>query len=273
MELGGQAVIEGVMMRNKERFAVAVRLKNGKIKIKREKSAQFPKIFNFFFVRGIVGLGYTLYDGLKALSWSSNQQLEEEEKISKKELILTLLASLGLALFLFVGLPFFLAWLLHAEGFLFNFLDGIFRLLVFLIYLLLISKMKDVKVLFQYHGAEHKTIAAYEAGERLIPKNMKKYSRFHPRCGTSFLFIVLLLSIILFTLISGAWWVKLLARIVLLPVIAGISYEFIKFSNKHRQNHVCKVLIAPGLWLQKLTTREPTEKQLEVAIKALLAVK
>ena len=132
--------------------------------------------------------------------------------------------------------------------------------------------MKDVRVLFHYHGAEHKTIACYEAGKKLTLKNVKKFSRFHPRCGTSFLFIVLIISIILFTLISGPWWIKLLGRIVLLPVIAGIGYEMIKLSGRYRKNPVVKVITAPGLWLQRITTHEPNDKQLKVGIESLKAV-
>jgi len=132
--------------------------------------------------------------------------------------------------------------------------------------------MKDMRALFQYHGAEHKSIYCYEAGKKLTVENVKKYSRFHPRCGTSFLFMVLLLSIVIFSFVGGAWYVKLLARIALLPVIGGIGYELIKLSNAYSQNKIVKGIIAPGLWLQRITTREPTDKQLEVGIRALKAV-
>jgi uncharacterized protein YqhQ len=138
--------------------------------------------------------------------------------------------------------------------------------------LIAISFMKDVKTLFQYHGAEHKSIACYEAKEELTVENVRKYSRFHPRCGTSFLFVVLILSIIVFTLISGPLWVKFIGRILLLPVIAGISYELIKLSGKYRKSSIVKFFIAPGLWLQKITTKEPSDKQLEVGIKSLKSV-
>jgi len=272
MDIGGQAVIEGVMMRNKEKFAVAVRLQNGEIKIKKEKSTKYPKLFQKFFIRGIVGMVYMLYDGFKALTWSSNQQLEEEEKITKKEIVLTIIASLFFAIVLFVGVPFLSAWLIHSEGIWFNVLDGLFRIIVFLAYLIIISIMKDVKILFKYHGAEHKTIACYEAKEELNVENAKKHSRFHPRCGTSFIFVVMIVSIILFSFIQGPWWVKLSGRILLLPIISGISYELIKFSNKHSKNPIFKIFIAPGLWLQRITTKNPDEKQLEVGIAALKAV-
>jgi uncharacterized protein YqhQ len=272
MEVGGQAVIEGVMMRNKEKFAVAVRTKEGKIKVKKEKSSKFSKAFNIFFVRGVVGLGYTLYDGVKALIWSSNQQLETEEKLTKKEIIGTIFFSMLFAVLIFVVLPFFTANWIHSEGWLFDVLDGAIRVGLFIGYLVAISFMKDVKTLFAYHGAEHKSIACYEAKKTLTVENAKKYSRFHPRCGTSFLFIVLILSIITFTLIQGPLWVKFLGRILLLPVIAGIGYEIIKLSGRYNKNPVVKVLIAPGLWLQKITTKEPSDKQLEIGLESLKAV-
>lgn len=272
MQIGGQAVIEGVMMRNQQKYAVAVRLNNGKIKVKKETSSTPKKLFTKFFIRGIVGLGYALYDGIRALVWSSNQSLGTEEKLSTAEIITTIAISIFFAILLFIALPFFVAGLIHSEGIWFNALDGLFRITLFLLYLVAISWMKDIRRLFQYHGAEHKVIACYEAKEELTVKNAKKYSRFHPRCGTSFLFIVLILSIILFSFIQGAWYVKFLGRIALLPIIAGIGYEITKLSSKHKENLLVRMLIAPGLWLQKLTTKEPSEKQLEVGIKALQGV-
>jgi len=272
MDVGGQAVIEGVMMRNKEKFAVAIRTKEGKIKIKTEKSSNFPKFFKFPFIRGVVGLGYTLYDGVKALIWSSNQQLEVEEKLTKKEVIGTITISFLFAIAFFVVLPFFAANFIHSEGIWFDIIDGAIRVGLFLGYLAIISLTKDVKILFQYHGAEHKTIACYEAKKSLTVKNARNYSRFHPRCGTSFLFIVLILSIVLFALIRGPLWTKFVGRILLLPVIAGIGYELIKLSGKYGKNPIVKVLIAPGLWLQRITTKEPSDKQLEVGLESLKAV-
>ncbi len=270
--MGGQAVIEGVMMRNKRKFAVSVRLPDGKIKTRREKSSKFPKLFNVFFFRGVIGLGYTLIDGIKALIWSSNQQLGSHEQITKKEMVFTIGMAFLFALAFFVGLPFLSAHLIHSEGVWFNVLDGLFRVVLFVGYLAIIARFKDVKTLFRYHGAEHKTIFCYEAGEKLTLQNVRKFSRFHPRCGTSFLFLVVLLSIVMFSFLTGAWWIKLLGRILLLPVLAGVGYEMIKLSGKYRQNPVIKAAIAPGLWLQRITTKEPSEKQLEVGIKALKAV-
>ncbi len=272
MDVGGQAVIEGVMMRNKEKYAVAVRFPDGKIKVRKEQSSISPKLFNVFFLRGVVGLGYALYDGIRALIWSSNQNLSKEEQLSKKEIIGTIAFSFLVAVLAFVVLPFFSAHWIHSEGFLFNLLDGLFRVILFLGYLIAISFMKEVQTLFQYHGAEHKSIYCYENKEKLTVENVKKYSRFHPRCGTSFLFMVLLLSIFIFTLITGPLWMKLVGRILLLPAIAGVSYELIKLSGRYRFNPLVKILIAPGLWLQRITTKEPNDQQMEVAIASLKTV-
>lgn len=272
MEVGGQAVIEGVMMRNKEKYAVAVRLPNGKVKVMKEHSSTFPKWFNVFFLRGVIGLGYTLYDGIRALLWSSNQNLGKEDKLSKKEIIGTMAFSFISALLLFVALPFFTARFFHAEGVWFNVLDGFFRTAIFLGYLAAISFMKDVRTLFQYHGAEHKTIYCYENKKELTVANVRKFSRFHPRCGTSFLFVILILSIVVFSFLSGPLWIKLLGRIALLPVIAGLGYEALKLSSKYVDNLLVKTVIAPGLWLQRITTKEPTDRQIEVGIASLKAV-
>lgn len=272
MDVGGQAVIEGVMMRNKERFAIAVRLANGKIKVKKEKNTPLPRWSQVPIIRGVVGLGYLMYDGIRALIWSSNQVSEEKEKLSPTQIVLTILFSLTISVVVFIVIPFIGARMLGGTGVLFDVLDGVFRVALFLGYLIGISFMDDVKRLFAYHGAEHKSIACYEAGEKLTVANVKKYSRFHPRCGTTFLFFMVLLSILVFTLINGAWWVELFGRILLLPVISGVGYELIRLSGKCSTNPVVRVLIAPGLWLQRLTTREPNDKQIAVGIKSLEAV-
>jgi uncharacterized protein YqhQ len=272
MDVGGQAVIEGVMMRNKEKFAVAVRLPNGKIKVKEDKSTIFPKFLNIPFLRGFIGLGYMMYDGIRALVWSSNQHLGEEEKLTKKEVVFTVTLSLLASVIFFVVIPFFSARWIQADGVIFDVLDGVFRVLLLLVYLVGISFMSDVKKLFQYHGAEHKAIYCYESGKKLTVENVIKFSRFHPRCGTTFLFLLVFLSIIVFTFIQGPLWIKLGGRILLLPFISGIGYEIIKIAGKFRENWFMKMVIAPGLWLQRITTREPTKKQVEVGIKALKAV-
>ncbi len=272
MDVGGQAVIEGVMMRNKEKYAVAVRLPTGKIKVMKENNSKYPSSFNLPFLRGIVGLAYTLYDGIRALIWSSNQNLGVEEKLSKKEIVTTLLTSFLLTILIFVAIPFFSARFIAGTGIWFDVLDGVFRVALFLIYLGLISYVDDIRRLFQYHGAEHKAIYCYESGKPLTVENVKKFARFHPRCGTSFIFVVLLLSILVFSFIDGPLWVKFLGRIALLPVLAGIGYEIIKLSAKYTKNPLVRFFTAPGLWMQRITTKEPTEKQLEVSIAALKAV-
>jgi len=271
MNIGGQAVIEGVMMRNKEHYAVAIRNRQGIIETITEKSS-YSKLFDIIFIRGVINLFLALYDGIRALIWSSNKNLGEDEKMSSMEITGTILISLIFTIIFFIVIPFISANYIHPEGLIFNLLDGIIRIFLFIIYLLVIAQMREVKTLFQYHGAEHKTIACYEARQSLTIDNARKYSRFHPRCGTSFIFIVLLISIILFTFLIGPWYIKIIGRIFLLPVIAGISYELIRLSAKFQNNNLIKVFIAPGLWLQRLTTNEPTDQQLEVGIASLKAV-
>ncbi|MBI2146425.1 DUF1385 domain-containing protein [Candidatus Woesearchaeota archaeon] len=272
MTIGGQAVIEGVMMRSKTRTAVAVRLPTGKIKLQRHPNSRVPKIFQLVFLRGIAGLWYMLHDGMKALVWSSNQQLEEKEQLTMKELVLTIAGSLLMAVLLFVVVPFFSVHWLGVEGLWFSILDGLLRVVLFLGYLLIIAQMKDVKTLFEYHGAEHKTIYCYEAGKQVTLQNVRSFPRQHRRCGTSFLFLVLLISIFVFSFITGPWWVRLGGRILLLPVVAGLGYEVIKLADKYQKNIILRTLVAPGLWLQDITTKEPSNRQMEVAMKALEGV-
>ncbi len=272
MHIGGQAVIEGVMMRNKERYAVAVRLPNGKIRTKRETNTKLPAIATLPFIRGIIGLIYMLRDGMKALMWSSNQQLDDREQITKKEMMLTLIGSFIIALVLFVGIPFFIAGLIQEDGFWFNVLDGMIRVIIFLAYFAIIARMNDMKTIFQYHGAEHKAIFCYEAKEDVTIENVQKFPRQHHRCGTSFLFLVLIISIFVFSFITGPWYVRLGGRILLIPVVAGIGYELIKLGDKFNKNPLMKILLTPGIWLQEITTKEPSEKQIEVAMSALAGV-
>lgn len=259
-------------MRNKERFAVAVREPSGKIKIWKEKSRTYPSCFSWPLIRGAVGLGFAMYDGIRALTWSSNQQMGESEKLSPKEMVMTIAGSLLFAILIFVAVPFFFAHILAGDSFWFNVLDGVLRVGLFIGYLLVISRVDEVKRLFQYHGAEHKTIYCYEAKEKLTVENVQKFSRFHPRCGTSFLFFVLVLSIIIFSFISGPLWMKFVGRLVLMPVIASLGYEIIKLSAKFSKNAVVKVCVSPGLWMQRITTQEPDSRQIEVAIASLQAV-
>lgn len=277
LNVGGQAVIEGVMMKSSNYLSIAVRKKNKKIKKKVEKYrflSETNKILGIPFIRGIVYLIEMLVVGIKALNYSANEAGEQDEQLSSLEMAFTILLSLILVILLFIVAPFYLSkWITKDAGLLFNIIDGIIRIAIFVLYVLLISKISDIKRVFQYHGAEHKSIHTYEAGHKLTVKNVKKESTAHTRCGTSFIIIVLVISIFVFSLIlSDSWYIKLLFRILLLPVIAGLSYEFLKFSSKYSQSIFMKPLIAPGLWIQKLTTREPDASQIETALAALKAV-
>lgn len=290
INVGGQAVIEGVMMRAPRSVAIAVRRPSGEIVVKKEfkvpLSERFP-IVKLPIIRGAVALVQSLVIGIGALNFSANEAMTEEEK--EKEGItgsgeLSSLALAGTMAFAFAfGIGLFFVMPLYATKLLtqfaiisdnnvvFNLVDGVIRVIVFLIYIWGISRMNDIRRVFQYHGAEHKSIFAYEAGESLSIENVKKYSRLHPRCGTSFLLIVMLVSIAVFSLIPKLWpfYLKAFSRVILLPLIAGISYEFLKWSAKNEANPLVKLVIAPGLALQRLTTGEPDDDQLEVAIRSL----
>jgi uncharacterized protein YqhQ len=272
--IGGQAVIEGVMMKSKTKYAVSVRLNNGKIKTIKKRLKRKSKIYTAPFFRGFFMLWDTLILGIKALNWSANQQLEKNEKLTWKELVFTIGLSFLFVILFFIIIPFYLTgFIVASKGILFNIIDGILRIGIFLVYLLLISLIKDVKLLFKYHGAEHKAVNCHEAGKELTVKNTKKFTTVNPRCGTSFMVIVLIISIFIFSLIiSKQWFIRLGARIVLIPIIAAISYEILKLSSKFKNNRFIKALNAPGLLIQKITTKEPTNKQIEVAITSLKAV-
>jgi uncharacterized protein YqhQ len=270
-KIGGQAVIEGVMMKTPKRMAVAVRSK-GKIKKKRFRLRKRGVLAKVPFVRGVAELYDILVLGIKALLWSADVAAGDEgEKLSAWEIALTFIFAFSAVIVIFIAIPLFLTKLLVRDSsFAFALIDGVFRLAVFLVYLWAIGLMKDIRRLFQYHGAEHKAVYCIEHGASLTPKNAKKFSPLHPRCGTSFLMIVIAISIIIFAFIADTrWWVKLLWRIALIPVVAGFSYEILKISAKYRNNIIMKAIVNPGLWVQRLTTREPTEKQIEVAIAAL----
>ena len=270
--VGGQAVIEGVMMKTEKNMAVSVRLQNNKIKTKKEHLKRRKKWFTWPFIRGVINLFDVLVLGIKTLSWSANQQLEEKEKLTRFQLGLTILLSLGFGVLIFIVIPFFVTSLFPVRDFWFNLVDGLLRVFVLIAYLLLISLMKDVQLLFKYHGAEHKVVNCYEAGKKLTVDNVKKFSTLHPRCGTSFLVIVLAVSVLVFSLIIGPWYLKILGRVILLPVIAAISYEILKLGGKFRKNRLMKIINTPGMWIQKISTKEPTNKQIEVAVTAFNAV-
>jgi uncharacterized protein YqhQ len=281
INIGGQAVIEGVMMRAPRSMAIAVRRPDGEIVVKRDivipLSERFPMV-KFPLVRGAVALFSSLVIGLKALSFSANEaaaDVDKKEEISPLAMGGTMVVALMFGILLFFILPLYLTRLLVPvigdSNIVFNLVDGLIRVVVFLLYVFSISKMKDIQRVFQYHGAEHKSIFAFEAGEALTIENVRKFSRLHPRCGTSFLLIVMLVSILVFSLIPKTWpfYLKASSRVVLLPLIAGISYEFLKWSAKHEHSSFVRFLITPGLALQRLTTREPDDGQLEVAIRSM----
>ena len=281
ISVGGQAVLEGVMMRAPRSMAIAVRRPSGEISVKREEvpplSERYP-IVKLPILRGAVALFTSLVMGIGALNFSANEALaegEEKEELSSWALGGTMVVALGFGVLLFFVLPLYLTKLLVPvigdSNLVFNLVDGVIRVAVFLLYIVSISRMSDIQRVFQYHGAEHKTIFAFEAGEELTVENVGRYSRLHPRCGTSFLLIVMLVSIVIFSLIPKLWpfWMKAGARVVLLPVIAGVSYEFLKWSAKNDRHPLVRLVIAPGLALQRLTTREPDASQIEVAIRSM----
>src|SRR3989344_107205 len=267
MELGGQALIEGVLIKSKEKIAISVR-KKGKIETKVDPTPNLSKKFSKIpFIRGIIVLIETLYLGIKYLNYSAEQQLENDEKISKLETIFSISISLIIAIGLFIIIPLLLSKFLTKDRVLFSVIDGIIRIIIFLLFLIIISLSKDIKRTFEYHGAEHKSIACYEANEELTVKNVKKYSTLHPRCGTSFIIYLLFISIIVFSIVlSEHFYIRLLQRIILIPIIASISYEILKLAAKKKDFFINKIIITPGLLIQKITTKEPDEKQIEVAI-------
>ncbi len=271
--IGGQALIEGVLMRNKDLIGIAVRKSNEKIKTKKERSSLFNKYRKIPFLRGIFVLIETLYVGTKALIYSANEASDEGEEISKKEVFFSIFFSILFAAGFFVLLPLYLTKLFVNNGILFNVIDGLVRVTLFLIYIIGISFMKDIKRVFQYHGAEHMAVHCYEHKKELNVKNCRRYSTIHVRCGTNFLFIVLILSIIVFSfIITENFFVKILSRLLLIPIIASISYEFLKLSARFENFFLIKILTKPGLLLQRITTRKPDDKQIDVAISALKLV-
>lgn len=283
--IGGQAVIEGVMMRARRSLAVAVRRPGGELVVKRDRLRLISDRMTFLrrpFLRGVPTIFSSLILGMRALNFSAAQAMEEEKggETSTWPLVLSTTLALGLGVTLFFYLPLLMAKGMNllvpalGEGALFNVADGLFRLAIFLLYLYLISRWGEIRRIFEYHGAEHMAVSAYEAGGELDVETVRRYDRIHPRCGTSFLLAVMVVSVVVFSLVPPAWpfWAKLLSRIVLLPLIAGISYEVIRVGGRAGGRTLAKVLNAPGLWLQGITTRTPDDGQLEVAIEALKAV-
>jgi uncharacterized protein YqhQ len=296
--VGGQAVIEGVMMRAPNALAIAVRRPNGQVVVKEDVWRSLSQRFRFFrwpLIRGSIVLLETLINGLQALSFSANQALEDgksEEKLSSWAIASVMAVAFGVGILFFVVLPHYMTgYLGHLFGrdlavasVLFHLVDGLIKVLFLVGYIFLISLLKNIQRIFEYHGAEHKCIYAYEAGEELTVGNARKYSTLHPRCGTAFLLIVVIVGIFLFSVLFpflpkfpslGKGLANLIYIGIKLPLlfpIAGLAYEVIKLSGKKAGHPVLRIITAPGLWLQRLTTRPPTDDQIEIALRALQGV-
>jgi len=282
--IGGQAVLEGVMMRSPSSWAVAVRKQNGEIAqvVKHIASPMARnRLFRLPVIRGVIALGESLAIGFRALAISANYAAQEEDddgevttEITRGQIIFSFTIAIGFALMLFkVGPALITNWLPIETTGTFVVVEGIVRVTIFILYLALVSLLPDLKRVFQYHAAEHKAINALEAGEELTPENVQRYSLIHPRCGTAFLLWVMVIGIFVFAFVGQpAWYWLITSRILLLPVIAGIAYELIRFAGRHSDNRILMALLAPGLWLQRLTTREPSLDQIEVSISALQEV-
>jgi uncharacterized protein YqhQ len=282
--IGGQAVLEGVMMRGPSNWALAVRKPDGEIA---EVNNPIHSVMarHWFFrlpvVRGVIALGESLAIGFRALAISANYAAQEEgeegevqTELSRGAIIFAFAIAIGFALILFKVTPALItSWLpIETTGW-FVVVEGLIRVGLFVAYLLVISLLPDLRRVFQYHAAEHKVINAYEAGEELVPERVQKFSLIHPRCGTAFLLWVMVIAIFVFAFLGQPPLPWLIAsRILLLPLIAGLAYELIRFAGKHTDNRALMTLLAPGLWLQRLTTREPSLDQLEVSISALKEV-
>jgi uncharacterized protein YqhQ len=282
--VGGQAVLEGVMMRGPRNWAVAVRKPDGEIAhvsshinspMARHRLLRLP------LVRGVVALGESLAIGFRALSVSASYAAAEEgegdtepAEIGRWALFFAFLVAIGFALMIFKVGPALLTDLLPiSNGGWFVLVEGVIRVTVFVLYLVILSFIPSLRRVFEYHAAEHKAINAYEAGDELTPENAQRHSLIHPRCGTAFLLWVMVVSVFVYALLGRpVWYWLIISRIVLLPVIAGIAYELIRFAGNHSENRVLMTLLSPGLWLQRLTTREPSLDQLEVSIRALREV-
>ena len=297
--IGGQAVIEGVMMKGPKEIAIAVRKPDGEIIIEKKPVSERirkSKILKWPLIRGCVGFFDSMVTGVKALMFSAqffdiegeeeseskfDQWLERKfgDKIKDIVIYVSVVLSLIFSIGLFFLLPNFITELIakisgiSVDGTVRTLIEGGVRMLIFLGYILLVSQMKDIKRVFMYHGAEHKTIATYEHGMELTVENARKGCRLHPRCGTSFLIFVMIVSVIVFLIIPKGlpWYMRAIFKILLLPLVAGISYEIIKFAGRH-ENWFTKIISMPGMWLQYITTREPDDSQLEVAIASIKAV-
>jgi uncharacterized protein YqhQ len=276
---GGQAVIEGVMMRSPLKYAIAVRKPDKEIILRIGKLRTLSDNIKFLkwpIFRGVINLIESLILGLKALTYSAEQATGEEEKINSVEMFFTIVIAFAFFIIFFIALPTTMARYLDiylSNIIIYNLFEGLLRVSIFIIYLFFISKIKDIRRVFEYHGAEHKVIYTYEAGEELNVDNVKKYSTLHPRCGTSFIFIVLVMSILVFAFLGKQTLLLRIAyRVAIIPILAGLSYEILKLSAKNMNKTLIKWAVMPGLWFQKLTTSEPDNSQIEVAIEALKGV-
>ncbi len=290
--VGGQAVIEGVMMRSPNSVTIAVRKANKEIKIDKrhyQSIIQKYKFLNIPIVRGVINLFEMMTIGTKAINFSANESLEEEEQIKDAEkksspiidglmFAISMVLALALSLFLFKFVPLWITTFIdgkapyvHDNFIVFNLIDGIIKMSIFLSYILILSLIPSFRRIFEYHGAEHKSIFNYESKKELSVENAKVQSRFHPRCGTSFILIVFVISIIVYTFVpkQDNFWMNLLLRLAFLPLIAGIAYEYLKASAKYSKNFFVSLLVAPGLWFQKITTKEPDNAQLEIGLASL----
>jgi uncharacterized protein YqhQ len=282
--VGGQAVLEGVMMRAPGNWAVAVRTPSGTIaQVSRpiDSAMARHRVFRLPVIRGVMALGESLAIGFRALAISANYAAQEEgedgevqTELSRGALIFAFAVAIGFAVMLFKVTPALITnWLPIRSTGAFVIVEGLIRVTIFIAYLSLISLLPDLRRVFEYHAAEHKAINAYEAGEPLEPEIVQRYSLIHPRCGTAFLLWVMVIAVFVFAFFGRPAWYWLVAtRVLLLPVIAGLAYELIRFAGKHQDNRTLMTLLAPGLWLQRLTTREPSLDQLEVSIRALREV-
>jgi uncharacterized protein YqhQ len=277
---GGQAVLEGVMMRGRDDWAVAVRKPDGDIHLEGhaiDSVAKRYRMLRWPGFRGVIALGQAVSIGLKALTVSANQAAEEDEKLTRGQMAFSMALAFTLFIGLFIVFPAFLSGLARDEvgsGVLLNLAEGVFRVSLFLGYLWLIGRMKDIRRVFEYHGAEHKTIAAYEHADELEPNAVDRYSTLHVRCGTNFLLIVMILAVLVYSFFgtpSLPW--RIASRIIALPIIAGLAFEMLRLGARFHGSPVMRALMAPGLWLQKVTTKPPSRDQIEVAIAAFEEVR
>ena len=276
--IGGQAIIEGVMMQNGDRIAVAVRRQSDSEILVQPLAARFrfKKLGTIPFLRGLFRLYDMMSLGLRALNLSAQLAFPEDAQMSKGSTALTFIVAMTIAVGAFIVLPIYLTGFIpgaDSSTIWFNLAEGLMRLGFFFIYLLLISRMKDIHRVFQYHGAEHKVVYAYEADEELTVENAQKHTTLHPRCGTAFIMTVFVIAILIFSLAGNPpFWLRILSRLLLLPVVAGVSYEVLRYSGRNYNRRWVRFLAQPGLWLQKLTTAEPDDDMIEVAIASMKKV-